>query len=341
MPETSSEIARRLAERAFDVCRRYLPNGKRVGDYWVAGDARGAKGRSLFVRLVGPTSGKRAAGKWQDAATGEHGDLLDLIAASCRFSNHRDVRGEARRFLNDASFERPSTHQRSGYDSVRAAQTLFAAAQPIGGTLAETYLKARGIRDARNLGALRFHSRCAYRDTASAGSERWPALIAAVTNEEGVVTGVQRTYLARDGRAKAPLASPRKALGSLAGNAVRFGTSGDVLIVGEGIETVLSLRSVFPFMPFAAALSAQHLGMFCVPSTVRRLYVAVDRDDAGFRAANVLRRRAIEVGVDAMLLLPRRKDFNDDLVSDGVAALTASLAPQLVLQDRIALRQFR
>ena len=129
MPETSSEIARRLAERAFDVCRRYLPNGKRVGDYWVAGDARGAKGRSLFVRLVGPTSGKRAAGKWQDAATGEHGDLLDLIAASCRFSNHRDVRGEARRFLNDASFERPSTHQRSGYDSVRAAQTLFAAAQ--------------------------------------------------------------------------------------------------------------------------------------------------------------------------------------------------------------------
>ena len=207
--------------------------------------------------------------------------------------------------------------------------------------LFRSYLKARGIRDARNLGALRFHSRCAYRDTASAGSERWPALIAAVTNEEGVVTGVQRTYLARDGRAKAPLASPRKALGSLAGNAVRFGTSGDVLIVGEGIETVLSLRSVFPFMPFAAALSAQHLGMFCVPSTVRRLYVAVDRDDAGFRAANVLRRRAIEVGVDAMLLLPRRKDFNDDLVSDGVAALTASLAPQLVLQDRIALRQFR
>lgn len=73
MPETSGEIARRLAMRAEYVCRRYLPNGKRVGAYWIAGDVRGAKGRSLFVRLAGPSSGKGAAGKWSDASTGEHG----------------------------------------------------------------------------------------------------------------------------------------------------------------------------------------------------------------------------------------------------------------------------
>jgi len=66
MPETSGEIARRLAKRAEDVCRCYLPNGKRVGAYWIAGDIRGAKGRSLFVRLAGPSSGKGAAGKWND-----------------------------------------------------------------------------------------------------------------------------------------------------------------------------------------------------------------------------------------------------------------------------------
>jgi hypothetical protein len=166
-------------------------------------------------------------------------------------------------------------------------------------------------------------------------------MIAAVTNDDGVVTGVLRTWLARNGRSKAPLAAPRKALGTLAGNAVCFGAPGDVLIVGEGVETVLSLRSVLPFMPLAAALSAQHLSMFRVPSTVKRLYIAVDRDDAGFRAADVLRSRAIEAGVNAMLLLPRRKDFNDDLVNAGVDALTASLAPQLVIQDRVALRQIR
>ena len=35
----------------------------------------------MFVRLTGP-AGKGAAGKWTDAATGEHGDLLDLIRES-------------------------------------------------------------------------------------------------------------------------------------------------------------------------------------------------------------------------------------------------------------------
>ncbi|MGE0409142.1 MAG: toprim domain-containing protein [Amphiplicatus sp.] len=340
MPETSREIARRLADRAIDVCTLYLPGGKRVGDYWIVGDAHGAKGRSLFVRLVGPPSGTGAAGKWQDAATGEHGDLLDLIAAACRFNNHRDVRDEALRFLNRSSSLLPSlTTGRIHRDRTQAAQRLFKASQPIAGTLAEAYLESRNIRDVAGLRALRFHPRCTYREEADARPEPWPAMIAAVKNADGVVTGVLRTYLARDGRSKAPLAAPRKALGSLAGNAVRFGAANDVLIVGEGVETVLSLRSVLPFTPLAAALSAQHLGMFRAPSKLRRLYIAVDRDDAGFRAADVLRRRAINTGVDAMILLPRSKDFNDDLVSDGVAALTASLAPQLALQDRIALRR--
>jgi hypothetical protein len=341
MFDPSSEIARRLADRAIDVCRHYLPNGKRVGDYWIVGDAHGAKGRSLFVRLVGPPSGKGAAGKWQDAATGEHGDLLDLIAASCRFSNHRDARDEARRFLNDASFELPLTRQRDRYDGARSAQKLLAAAQPIGGTLAESYLNARGILDVHALEALRFHPRCTYREEARTRPKHWPAMLAAVTNGDGVITGVVRTYLARDGRSKAALAAPRKALGTLAGNSVRFGAANDVVIVGEGVETVLSLRSVLPFMPLAAALSAQHLGMFRIPSTVRRLYIAVDRDDAGFRAANVLRRQAIEAGINAMPLRPRRRDFNDDLVSEGAAAMAASLAPQLAIQDRTGLRQFR
>ena len=63
------------------MCRHYLPNGRREGRHWLVGDVENAPGRSLFVRLAGPEFGKGAAGKWTDAATGEHGDLLDLIAA--------------------------------------------------------------------------------------------------------------------------------------------------------------------------------------------------------------------------------------------------------------------
>ena len=71
----ATDIAAALARRAEQVCRRYLPNGRKQGRYWTCGDARGARGRSLFVRFAPPG----APGKWTDAATGEHGDLLDLI----------------------------------------------------------------------------------------------------------------------------------------------------------------------------------------------------------------------------------------------------------------------
>ena len=71
----ATEIAAALSARAEDVCRRYLPRGRKQGRYWTAGDTSGAKGRSLFVRLAPPG----IPGKWTDAATNEHGDLLDLI----------------------------------------------------------------------------------------------------------------------------------------------------------------------------------------------------------------------------------------------------------------------
>ena len=73
---STSELARRLAENAEAVCRRYLSNGRRSGNYWLVGDINNTPGRSLFVRLKGDAMRKNAAaGKWIDAATGEHGDL--------------------------------------------------------------------------------------------------------------------------------------------------------------------------------------------------------------------------------------------------------------------------
>lgn len=341
MNESSGDLARRLAARALDVCRHYLPNGRKVGDYWIVGDARGARGKSLFVRLAGPHSGKGAAGKWMDAATGEHGDLLDLIAASCRLSSHRDALNEAQRFLGDLSERAPTRIPYRRSNALLQAQRLFAASAPIKGTLAERYLASRGIVGVHDLDALRFHSRCFYRDSIDAPAQNWPALIAAVTNETDDITGVMRTYLAHDGGAKAPVATPRKALGSLAGNAVRFGEPKDCLIIGEGLETVLSLRTIMPEQAFAAALSAAHLGAFKLPLSIRRLYIAVDRDAAGMAAAGTLRNRAIEAGVDARCLLPERKDFNDDLLIDGAEALAAKLAHQLASEDRKFVRRGR
>src|SRR6266550_2129864 len=97
MPRDASELARRLAREAEAVCRHYLSNGKREGRYWLVGDVHNTPGRSLFVRLQ--DSPKGPAGKWTDAATGEHGDLLDIIRKSRGLRHFRDVADEARRFL--------------------------------------------------------------------------------------------------------------------------------------------------------------------------------------------------------------------------------------------------
>ncbi|MFX4798104.1 hypothetical protein ABTB70_19760, partial [Acinetobacter baumannii] len=61
------------------------------------------------------------------------------------------------------------------------------------------------------------------------------------------------------GLGKAPIDTPRKAMGDLLGHAVRFGIAGDVTAAGEGIETVLSARQAIPTMGMAAALSSAHL----------------------------------------------------------------------------------
>jgi hypothetical protein len=100
MPRDASELAHRLARDAEAVCRYYLSNGRRQGRYWTVGDVRNTPGRSMFVRLKGPESGRGAAGHWTDAASREHGDLLDVIRESCGFIDFRDVADEARRFLS-------------------------------------------------------------------------------------------------------------------------------------------------------------------------------------------------------------------------------------------------
>jgi hypothetical protein len=331
------EMAHRLAQDAEAVCRRYLSNGRREGRYWLVGDIHNAPGRSLFVRLKGPEAGKGAAGKWTDTATGEHGDLLDVIRQSARLSEFTEVLDEARRFLSlpkdNAPTERGTSHIQAPKTSSDSARRLFHVSRQIAGTLAERYLRQRGITMLHNLDSLRFHHRCYYRPEDSSTVETWPAMIAAVTDFDGKITGAHRTWLDPSGRDKAPIANPRRAMGHLCGNGVRFGASLDVMAAGEGIETVLSVRSLLPTMPMVAALSAAHLAALLLPPTLRRLYVLQDNDAAGKKATAQLTERASAEGIDAITLVPQLGDFNDDLRHIGEEALRATVRTQLAPQD--------
>jgi hypothetical protein len=335
----ASDLAIRLGRQAEAVCRHYLSNGTRQGRYWIVGDVRNAHGRSMFVRLTRSEAGPGAAGHWTDAATAEFGDLLDVIRETLGLVDFKDVAEEARRFLSlpwlEPEPDRSSSGMtcRSAPGSPEAARRLFAMAKPITGTLAETYLRGRAITSLSGTAALRYHSRCYYRPDEHGPTEIRPAMIAAVTDLAGHQTGAHRTWLAPDGSGKAAVKTPRRAMGELLGHGVRFGTAGDVLAVGEGIETVLSPRQVLPRMPMLAALSAAHMAAVLFPRTLRRLYVIQDRDPAGGGARDSLLARAASLGIEARVLLPVEGDFNDDLRRFGVDALRAGLKHQLHPED--------
>ena len=318
------------------MCRQYLDAGRRQGNYWQVGDVRNTPGRSMYVRLKDTVKGP--AGKWTDAQSGEHGDLLDVIRESLGLIDFSDVADEARRFLSLPHPEPESTPKRyasttAPSGSAEAARRLVAMSQPIGGTLVETYLRNRGITDLHGTGNLHFHPRCYYRPDDHGPTEQWPAMIAAVTDLSGKITGAHRTWLAPDGSGKAPTDIQRKAMGDLLGNAVRFGIAGDVMAAGEGIETILSARQAIPEMAMAAALSAAHLAAILFSDTLRRLYIVRDNDPAGDGARDGLVERANAAGIEAIVLSPRLGDFNEDLRHFGTDALRAMLRVQLAPQD--------
>ena len=363
-------LSQRLADHAEAVCRYYLSAGRREGSYWIVGDIYNASGRSLYVRLspgigarsidstrsrsvridrlaseegrrISQYTGDGAVGRWTDAATGEYGDLLDLLRISRRLRTMQETFDEARRFLGLP--REPDSHHhdsRAPYDAVAAARRLWSLTQPLRGTIAETYLRHRGITQFNDCSSLRFAPRCYYRpDRADAASCRktWHALIAAVTDDDGRITGIHRTWLDPSGTDKAPVATPRRSLGNIMGHGVRFGRidqSTDVMAAGEGIETVLSLRIAFPAMPSIAALSAAHLAALSFPSSLRRLYIIEDEDTAGRQAADRLAARALSAGIEAIWLKPMLADLNDDLLHLGMTALRDRLMPQLVDEDQ-------
>lgn len=333
--ESPARELSRSPENVEAVCKYYLSNGRRSGNYWIVGDVNNHAGRSLFVRLKGPLSGKGARGKWMDGATGEHGDLLDLISAREGYDSIGRALDEARRFLKtprETIMERGDDDS-GGCDTIVLARKIWASSCSIIGTPAEAYLRARKITADLHDAPLRFHPALLYREHPDSPPRKFPALVAAVTNHDGEIMGIHRTFLDPAHNAKACVSSPRRSLGAILGYGVRFGAIGDFDIVGEGIETVLSLKSAFPDIPMIAGLSAAHLAAWKFPAGLRRLLIAADNDSAGRNAMRKLAERAAAVRVEAGMIASQGKDFNDELRHIALERLRLRLVKLLPMSD--------
>jgi putative DNA primase/helicase len=191
----------------------------------------------------------------------------------------------------------------------KAAQAIWQAAMPAGGTLVETYLVSRGLRLPPSSN-LRFHDKLKH-----PSSGVWPAMVALVTRGvDHKPLAIHRTFLARDGGGKAPVDPQKMMLGPCRGGAVRLGVPSAVLMIGEGIETCLAAM-LGTGNPAWAALSTSGLRALNLPDAVGEVIVLADGDDAGEAAARDCARRWKREGRRVRIARPPQgMDFNDLLV---------------------------
>ena len=327
-----ADLSADLADRAESFCRQYFPEGRKQGNYWQVGDTSGAKGQSLAIRLQ--AQGGRKAGSWADFATGQYGDLIDLLQERLGSVTLKETLREAQSFLGEApcaavpretrKAERPDA---ASSKRIARARKLFAAGKPVLGTLAATYLQGRGI--SRFGPALRYHPQVFLRhgEDGPDPPHRAPALLAKITDNRGQITGCARTYLDPSTGGLAAIENPKRILGQLHGHAIRFwsGTGRTDLIVGEGLENTLSVGTALLEFDLASCLTATHLGLFIPPPGIKRIWIARDNDEAGRNASKRLRNQLESRGIACGDLVPAMGDFNDDLRALGKDALRRSL----------------
>jgi len=197
----------------------------------------------------------------------------------------------------------------------RQAQAVWSESLPVQGTLAETYLRGRGINCSLP-DSLRFHPSCWH-----ASAKRLPALVGRVDGLKRL--SVHRTYLRADGSGKSDVTPAKAMLGRTMGGAVCVHRAAGPLVVAEGIETALSLASGLLRVPVTvwAALSAPGMAGLRLPDGIpHRLTIAPDGDTAGRDAAHTLAERATALGWTVSLLpAPDGRDWNDVLMMKGAA----------------------
>ncbi|MFN3953233.1 MAG: toprim domain-containing protein [Pararhodobacter sp.] len=248
---TLAELRAMLEDRALSVAQEYAPPAQgsylHAGEWWTLNPGRADRRVGSFVVRV---AGARR-GTWNDYATGQHGDLIDLIALRHNMTI-KDAMQEARRWLGLAE-DTPEARQsraralaeaerrRAAAEAEDARRRAHRARQALGlwldaqaqikGTPVDHYLRGRSI-DLARLGrqprALRYAPAHGYYHMDPATGEviegKWPAMLALVHGPDGAPVALHRTWLAEgpQGWTKAPVPVPKKVLGHYGGGAIHI-----------------------------------------------------------------------------------------------------------------------
>lgn len=195
------------------------------------------------------------------------------------------------------------------------AQALWASAMPVPSTPAEFYLYSRDIVMAAPR-SLRFDFTWAWKDyaTGETGPDI-PALVGAVQNVAGAVTGVQRIFLKPDGSGKADMRASKRSLGHLVGGALRLGPAAPHVTVTEGPEDGLTLAQAMRDISVWVACGTAMMPLLELPEPVATVTLPGDNNAAGRLAVETAGAAFIARGIEVRTMFPDPAfaDFNDEL----------------------------
>jgi len=334
-----SEIRERLATEAEDLARHLLPGGRRNGSEWVCKGKNSPSGSPISICINGHKKG--LVGFWNGSAK-RGGSIIDLIMEV----EGRDIAGaimrakwylgiddtppqtdgdwrcveKQRREARARAEKQEAEAEMSALWRLEEAQRIWGQSCAIAGTLAESYLLARGLRKMAWPESLRFHPAIRH----AATGQTLPALICQVINARGFFTGIWRIYINRIGSDKADVEAPKMGLGT--GGAVVLSKGNGWISVAEGVETGMGALQMAPNGPAVYALmSTSGMAGWEWPADMGRLTIYPDGDrpkerngrilmPPGMEAAKALERRTMEAGIPTTIMAePLFSDYLDVL----------------------------
>lgn len=202
---------------------------------------------------------------------------------------------------------------------IRMGRRVWTASLPAIGTLAEVYLRSRGITmplpDTVRFARLDYYDQ----STGAVIAPNVPVAVCALQDASDKVVGVQRIYLSDDGTGKLAVPKPKMSLGIIVGSAFRArghemsGASG--VIVCEGPEDGLTLAQELDGDPVLVACGTSLMPRLELPPSIRQVVLAGDNNAAGRAAVSDATGVFVERGLTVTPIYPKSgfKDWNDEL----------------------------
>jgi hypothetical protein len=291
------------------------------GQVLCPGPGHGPKDRSLAVWVIGGGDGfavhSHAGDDW---CTCKDYVRERLGMAPWQPGDGRDRRVEPsqlRAFDRAALDAESGPCERTADDLIRIdrARDIWNAGVDPRGTPVEEYLASRSLVLTKKIAgtALRFHPRCPWRDEDAGTTIKIPALLAAFTSiDDNTVTAVHRIRV--DQPERWPKAE-RRMFGIVRRAAVILDPAGDVLSVGEGIETAMAARQL-GHRPAWALGSVGMIAKFPLIKGVEQLRVLGEIGAASDDAIRFVGRRWHGAGRRVQVVMPSvGSDLNDELMA--------------------------